>query len=54
MPTSRSVVSVLLRRLGDVSRHPQGRPCGRLPPAAVLGRQRPLTPPGGYGDLLFR
>jgi hypothetical protein len=38
MPTSRAVVSVLLRALGDVSLHPQGRPCG-LPPAA-LGRQQ--------------
>src|SRR5215211_428535 len=35
----RSVVSVLLRALGDVSLHPQGRPCGRPPAAAVLGRQ---------------
>jgi hypothetical protein len=25
----RTVVSVLLRALGDVSLHPQGRPCGR-------------------------
>jgi hypothetical protein len=29
MPASRSVVSTLLRELGDVSLHPQGRPCGR-------------------------
>jgi hypothetical protein len=36
----RSVVSVLLRALGDFSLHPQGRPCGRPPAAAVLGRQR--------------
>ena len=36
MPASRSVVSVLLRELGDLSSHPQGRPCGRPPPAAVL------------------
>src|SRR5215203_338037 len=35
----RSVVSVLLRALGDFSLHPQGRPCGRPPAAAVLGRQ---------------
>jgi Single-strand binding protein family len=35
----RSVVSVLLRALGDVSPHPQGRPCGWPPAAAVLGRQ---------------
>ena len=34
MPASRSVVSVLSRALGDVSLHPQGRPCGR-PPAAL-------------------
>jgi hypothetical protein len=34
MPTSRSVVSVQLRALGDFSLHPQGRPCGR-PPAAL-------------------
>jgi len=39
MPASRSVVSVLLRELGDFSLHPQGRPCGRPPLAAVLGRQ---------------
>ena len=39
MPASRSVVSVLLRALGDFSLHPQGRPCGRPPAAAVLGRQ---------------
>ena len=40
MPASRSVVSVLLRALGDFSLHPQGRPCGRPPAAAVLGRQQ--------------
>jgi hypothetical protein len=40
MPASRSVVSTLLRELGDFSLHPQGRPCGRPPAAAVLGRQR--------------
>jgi hypothetical protein len=34
MPASRSVVSVLVRALGDFSLHPQGRPCGR-PPAAL-------------------
>jgi hypothetical protein len=39
MPAFRSVVSVLLRALGDFSLHPQGRPCGRPPAAAVLGRQ---------------
>jgi hypothetical protein len=38
MPASRSVVSMLLRELGDFSLHPQGRPCGRPPAAAVLGR----------------
>jgi hypothetical protein len=37
MPASRSVVSVLLRELGDFSLHPQGRPCGRPPQAAALG-----------------
>jgi hypothetical protein len=36
MPAFRSVVSVLLRALGDFSLHPQGRPCGRPPAAAVL------------------
>ena len=45
----RSVVSVLLRELGDVSLHPQGRPCGRPPKAAVLApattRQRPGNRP---------
>ena len=30
-PASRSVVSMLLRELGDFSLHPQGRPCGRPP-----------------------
>ena len=34
MPAPRSVLSVLLRALGDFSLHPQGRPCGR-PPAAL-------------------
>jgi hypothetical protein len=43
MAASRSVVSVLLRELGDFSLHPQGRPCGRPPAAAVLGRQRLRT-----------
>jgi hypothetical protein len=36
MPASRSVVSVLLRALGDFSLHPQGRPAGgrlRRPPS---------------------
>jgi hypothetical protein len=40
MPASRSVVSMLLRVLGDFSLHPQGRPCGRPPAAAVLGRRQ--------------
>jgi hypothetical protein len=40
MVVSRSIVSVLMRWLGDFSLHPQGRPCGRPPAAAVLGRQR--------------
>ena len=35
---SRSVVSVLLTEVGDLSLHPQGRPCGRPPVAATLGR----------------
>src|SRR5215203_6930278 len=33
----RSVVSMLLRELGDFSLYPQGRPCVRPPAAAVLG-----------------
>jgi hypothetical protein len=47
MPASRSVVSMLLRELGDFSLHPQGRPCGRPPPAAVLGRRNALAR-GGF------
>jgi hypothetical protein len=43
MPASSSVISVLLRALGDFSLHPQGRPCGRPPAAAVLGRQPTTT-----------
>ena len=43
MPAFRSVVSVLVRELGDLSLHPQGRPCGRPPAAAVLGRQPTLA-----------
>ena len=39
MPAFRSVVSVLLRELGDFSLHPQGRPCGR----PLRGRPRPPT-----------
>jgi hypothetical protein len=41
MPASRSVMSVLLRALGDFSLHPQGRPCGRPPSAAVLAPAAP-------------
>jgi hypothetical protein len=40
---SRSVVSVLLTEVGDLSLHPQGRPCGRPPAAAVLGRLDPTA-----------
>jgi hypothetical protein len=43
MPASRSVVSVLLRELGDFSLHPQGRPAGgrlrRPSSAAEPGRR---------------
>jgi hypothetical protein len=42
----RSVVSVLLRALGDFSLHPQGRPCGRPPPAAVLAPATTRRKPG--------
>jgi hypothetical protein len=38
MPAFCFVVAVLVRGLGDFSLHPQGRPCGRPPAAAVLGR----------------
>jgi hypothetical protein len=48
----RSVVSVLLRELGDFSLHPQGRLCGRPPPAAVLGRQTHQVPAIRFKDLL--
>jgi hypothetical protein len=42
MPASRSVVSVLLRELGDFSSHPQGRPAGGLrPPSAGGAAMRP-------------
>jgi hypothetical protein len=44
MPAFRSVVSVLLRALGGFSLHPQGRPCGRPPQAAALGRQHHGAP----------
>ena len=37
MPTFRSVVSVLLRDLGDFSLHPQGRPAGGLRPPSAGG-----------------
>ena len=58
MPASRSVVSVLLRELGDFSLHPQGRPCGR-PPAAlrpgsdatVAGVPASPSTPGGAGAV---
>jgi hypothetical protein len=46
MPASRSVVSVLLRGLGDFSLHPQGRPCGRPPAAAVLAPATTRREPG--------
>ena len=39
----RSVVSVLLSELGDVSLHPQGRPCGRLPAALRPGSDTTVT-----------
>jgi hypothetical protein len=39
----RSVVSVLLRELGDFSLHPQGRPCGRPPAALRPGSDATLT-----------
>jgi len=46
MAAFRSVVSVLLRALGDFSLHPQGRPCGRPPAAAVLAPAATPRPPG--------
>jgi hypothetical protein len=46
MLASRSVVSRLLRGLGEVSLHPQGRPCGRPPAAAVLAPATTQRPPG--------
>jgi hypothetical protein len=48
----RSVVSVLLRELGDFSLHPQGRPCGRPPAAAVLRPGSDTTVTGGTGLTL--
>jgi hypothetical protein len=47
MLASRSVVSVLLRALGDFSLHPQGRPCGR--PSAALRPGNATAPPGRLG-----
>jgi hypothetical protein len=46
MLASRFVVSRLLRGLGDSSLHPQGRPCGRPPAAAVLAPATTQRPPG--------
>jgi hypothetical protein len=46
MPASRSVVSMQLRELGDFSLHPQGRPCGRPPAAAVLAPAATRRSPG--------
>jgi hypothetical protein len=50
MPAFRSVVFVLLRALGDVSLHPQGRPCGpaatRRPPGS---RPHPAARPRPSG-----
>jgi hypothetical protein len=39
----RSVVSMLLRELGDFSLHPQGRPCGRPPAALRPGSDSTVT-----------
>jgi hypothetical protein len=38
-----AVEGALVREPGDVSLHPQGRPCGRPPAAAILGRQHSGT-----------
>jgi hypothetical protein len=46
MPASRSVVSVLLRELGDFLYPSQGRPCGRPPAAAVLAPATTRRSPG--------
>ena len=43
MPASRSVVSTLLRELGDFSLRPQGRPCGRPPAARRPGNDAAVT-----------
>jgi hypothetical protein len=43
MVAFRSVVSVLLWALGDVSLHPQGRPCGRPPAALRPGNNTTVT-----------
>ena len=40
MPASRTVVSVLLRELGDFSLHPQGRPAGGLRPPSAGNNQK--------------
>jgi hypothetical protein len=45
MPAFRSVMSLLLRALGDFSLRTQGRPCGR--PAAALQPGNDTTGPGG-------
>ena len=50
MPAFRSVVSVLLRSLGDSSLHPQGRPCGRPEAARRPGDDTAVT--GGTGLTL--
>jgi hypothetical protein len=45
MPASRSVVSVLLRELGEFSLHPQGRPAGgRLRRPSSAGRPHATIP----------
>jgi hypothetical protein len=59
MPTSRSVVSVLLRELGDFSLHPQGRPAGgrlRRPSSAGSTTTRTGAPasPSNPSNLLCR
>jgi hypothetical protein len=53
MPAFRSLVSVLMRELGDFSPHPQGRPCGRPPAALRPGNDTTVTgepaPPSSRG-----
>jgi hypothetical protein len=55
MPASPLRRVVLLRELGDFSLHPQGRPCGRPPAAAVLApaatRRSPGSRPHRLGEL---